>query len=97
MRTCWRVAELDAARADTSAAGRNGGDVQHDPDTDVPRHENFVHHPIHATVHEAAHVREIADEGASPATPLILMAVVLLFVVPLVAILIALDFEVPHF
>jgi hypothetical protein len=70
--------------------------MQHDPDSHVPRHESFVHHPIHATVHEAAHAREIADEGASPATPLILMAAVLLFVVPLVAILIALDFEVPH-
>jgi len=72
------------------------GDM-HERAGDESRHESFVHHPIHATVHEAAHVREIADEGASPATPLILMAAVLLFVVPLVAILIALDFDVPHF
>lgn len=63
---------------------------------DESPHESFVHHPIHAAVHEAEHAREIADEGASPATPLILMAAVLLFVVPLVAILITLDFEVPH-
>ena len=45
----------------------------HERAGDESRHESFVHHPIHATVHEAAHVREIA-----------------------VAILIALDFEVPH-
>jgi hypothetical protein len=70
--------------------------MRHDHAADESRHESFVRHPIHATVHEAEHAREIADQGASPATPLIVMAAVLLFVVPLVAILIALDFEVPH-
>jgi hypothetical protein len=87
---------LDADRADASAAGRNRGDMQHGHAGDESPHESFVHHPIHATVHEAEHAREIADAGESAATPVILAAAVLAFIVPLAAILIALDFEVPH-
>jgi hypothetical protein len=70
--------------------------MHHDHASDESRHESFVRHPIHATVHEAEHAREIADEGASPATPLILAAAVLAFIVPLAAILILLDFGVAH-
>jgi hypothetical protein len=63
----------------------------------VPQGESFVHHPIHATVHEAEHVREIADEGDRALTPVILAAAVLAFIVPLAAVLMLLDFGVAHF
>jgi len=71
--------------------------MNHGHGSDVPQDESFVHHPIHATVHEAEHVREIADEGESPVTPVILAAAVLAFVVPFAAILMLLDFGVSHF
>lgn len=61
------------------------------------RHESVVRHPIRATVHEAAHMREIADEGDSPATPVLLAGVVLGFVAPLAALLILLAFGIAHF
>jgi hypothetical protein len=64
---------------------------------DVPQDESFVHHPIHATVYEAEHVREIADEGDRAVTPVILAAAVLAFIVPLAAVLMLLDFGVAHF
>jgi hypothetical protein len=63
----------------------------------VPQDESFVHHPMHATVHEAEHVREIADEGDRAVTPVILAAAVLAFIVPLAAVLMLLDFGVAHF
>jgi len=71
--------------------------VQPDQSSDVPRHESFLRHPIRATVHEAEHAREIANEGASAATPAILALAVLVFVVPLAAILMLLAFGAAHF
>jgi hypothetical protein len=62
----------------------------------LPERERFVRHPIHATEHEAAHLRDVAEEGVSPATPAILAGAVLLVVVPLAAILMVLAFEIPH-
>lgn len=73
------------------------GDVEHEQRTDAPPDESFVHHPIHSVVHEAAHLRQIADEGESPATPAIVAAAVLAFVIPLAATLIFLAFAVAHF
>lgn len=73
------------------------GGVQHDQPTNAPRHESFVRHPIHATVVEAAHVRQVADKGESPATPAVLIGAVLGFVVPLAAIIILLAFGSAHF
>lgn len=71
--------------------------MQHGQAASAQRHETFIRHPIRATVHEAAHLRQIADEGASPATPAILAGVVLAFIVPLVSMLILLDFVIGHF
>jgi hypothetical protein len=71
--------------------------MDHENVGDVPQDESFVHHPIHATVHEAEHVREIADEGDRAVTPVILAAAVLAFIVPLAAVLMLLDFGVAHF
>jgi hypothetical protein len=71
--------------------------MDHENVGDVPQNESFVHHPIHATVHEAEHVREIADEGDRAVTPVILAAAVLAFIVPLAAVLMLLDFGVAHF
>jgi hypothetical protein len=73
------------------------GDMDRDHVGDTPQDESFVRHPIYATVHEAEHVREIADEGDSPVTPVILAAAVLAFVVPLAAVLMLLDLGVAHF
>ena len=73
-------------------------DVQDDQSSDVPPHESLIRHPIHATVHEAEHLREIADEGASPKTPAILVGAVLAFIIPFAALLMLLAFEVAaHF
>jgi hypothetical protein len=72
-------------------------DVEHDHLIDLPRQESFIHHPIHTIAHEAAHLREIADKGDSTATPAILVAAVVAFVVPIAALLILLDFGVAHF
>lgn len=58
--------------------------------------ESFVHHPIRAVENEAAHMRDVAEEGTSPATPAILAGAVLVVVVPLAALLMLLAFEIPH-
>jgi hypothetical protein len=62
----------------------------------TPQHESFVRHPIRAAEHEAAHMRDVAEEGTSPATPAILAGAVLVVVVPLAALLMVLAFEIPH-
>jgi hypothetical protein len=71
--------------------------VRRERPADVTRGDSVVRHPIHAAVHEAAHLREIANEGESTATPAILIAAVLAFVVPLVAGVITLADLVAHF
>jgi len=88
---------LGAGREDARACGREGGGVPHDQPNDVSEHERFVRHPIHVAVHEAEHMREIADEGVSPATPAIVVVAVIAFLAPLVAILILLVFGIAHF
>jgi hypothetical protein len=64
--------------------------------TDVPR-ERFVRHPICASMKEAEHLRELANDGDSPATPVIVAAVVLAFVIPIVAFFVLLAFVISHF
>jgi hypothetical protein len=80
-----------------AARGNIVGDVQHDPPRNVPQHESFARHPVRATEHEAAHVRDIVDEGKSSATPAILVGVVLAFIVPIATVLMLLAFGVAHF
>ena len=46
---------------------------------------------------EAAHVRDVVDEGESPVTPAILVGVVLAFIVPIATVLMLLTFGVGHF
>ncbi len=65
--------------------------------TNVQGPDGFVRHPIHATVEEASHLREVAQKGESPATPVIVVAAVLVFVVPLVVVLTLLVFGIAHF
>jgi hypothetical protein len=60
------------------------------------RHESFLRHPIGATVHEADHLREIADEGESPATPVILAGAAIVFVTPLAARVFLLVIGITH-
>jgi hypothetical protein len=73
------------------------GSVHHDQATDVSQHERFVRHPVQVAEHEAEHMREIADEGVSPATPAIVVVAVIAFIVPFVAILVLLVFTIAHF
>jgi hypothetical protein len=73
------------------------GHVQHDPARNVQQHESFARHPIRATEQEAAHVREVVDDGESPATPAILVGVVLALIVPIATVLMLLAFGVGHF
>jgi hypothetical protein len=72
------------------------GDVQEQRIDPSPR-ESFVRHPTRAAAAEAAHFRQVADEGESPETLAIVVAVVLAFLVPLVASLIALTFVIAYF
>jgi hypothetical protein len=74
----------------------NLGVVPHERSTNTERRDGFAH-PIHATVAETAHLRDVAEEGESPATPVIVVAAVLVFVVPLVAALTLLAFGIAHF
>jgi hypothetical protein len=63
----------------------------------VQQHESFARHPIRATEQEAAHAREVVDDGESPATPAILVGVVLALIVPIATVLMLLAFGVGHF
>jgi hypothetical protein len=63
----------------------------------VPQHESFARHPVRAAEHEAAHVREIVNEGESPATPATLVGVVFAFIVPTATVLMVLAFGVAEF
>jgi hypothetical protein len=60
------------------------------------RRESFLQHPIGATVHQADHLREIADEDESPATPVILAGAAIVFVIPLAALVFLLVFGIAH-
>ena len=71
--------------------------MQHDEHVDRPLDDSFVRHPIHATAHEAEHLREIADEGESAATPAILALTAAAFLVLLVALLITVVVVSAHF
>jgi hypothetical protein len=88
---------LVLAAKTTATPGNIVGDVQHDPSRNVPPHESFARHPVRATEQEAAHVRDIAKEGESPATPAVLVGVVLAFIVPIATVLMLLAFGVAHF
>ena len=72
-------------------------DVHHDQPNGVQRHEAFVRHPIAATVHEASHLREIADEGESASTPAILAGAVFASVIAIAAIVFVVVYGVVHF
>jgi hypothetical protein len=72
-------------------------DLQKDQPAGTPHRGSFSRHPIHATVEEAEHLREVADEGESPATPAIVAGVVFTFILPLATFLILLAFVVMHF
>lgn len=70
------------------------GAVAHE-DTD-PRRRS-AHRPVHAAVEEVEHLRQVADEGSSPATPAIVAAAVLAFIVPLAATFMLVAFLIWHF
>jgi len=56
------------------------------------RRSRARHHPVHAAEQELEHLRETADEGESASTPAIVIGEILLFLIPLVAILIGASF-----
>ena len=60
-------------------------------------HENPVRHPIHAAEHEVEHLADVADEGESPATPLIVILAVGLVALVVVALLIVAAFLAAHY
>ena len=86
---------LGAGNEDEGSARRHRWNVQHDPPRNVPQHENFARHPVRATDHEASRVREIANEGESPATPATLVGVA--FIVSIATVLMLLAFGVAEF
>ena len=47
-----------------------------------------LRHPVEHLTHDVEHAREVADEGESAATPLILIGAMLLVLIPLAALLI---------
>lgn len=50
---------------------------------DAPPRGDAVRHPLKHAEHEFAHLREVVDEGESPATPVILIAGLVLILVPI--------------
>jgi hypothetical protein len=60
-------------------------------------HESPLRHPIHAAEHEVEHLAEVAEEGESPATPLIVIAGISVVVLAIVSLLIGLAFLVAHY
>jgi hypothetical protein len=72
------------------------GDMEREQSADTTA-DDFVHHPLRAAAHEAAHLREVADKGESPKTPAIIAATVIAFVVPLAATVMLLAFTIAHF
>jgi hypothetical protein len=86
---------LGAGNEDEGSAKQHPWDVQHDPPRNVPQYESFARHPVRATEHEAARVREIANEGESRATPATLVGVA--FIVPIATVLMLLAFAVAEF
>jgi hypothetical protein len=71
--------------------------MQNDQPGDTPQDESFARHPIHATEEEAAHLRQVADEGESPRTPAIVVGAVPAFILPLAASLMLLGFALYYF
>jgi hypothetical protein len=71
--------------------------MHHDLPNGVQRHEALVRHPIAATVREASHLREIADEGESAATPAILAGAALAFVITIAALVFLFVYSIAHF
>jgi hypothetical protein len=57
--------------------------VQHD--APLPRGDT-LRHPLEHAKHEVHHLYEVADEGESAATPLILIATVIVVLVPIAAL-----------
>jgi hypothetical protein len=53
-----------------------------------PQRGDAVRHPVEHVKHEVDHAREVVDEGESAATPLILIAGMLLIVIPIAALMI---------
>jgi hypothetical protein len=51
-------------------------------------HESPLRHPVHAAEHEVEHLAEVAEEGESAATPLIVIVAVSLVAIVVVALLI---------
>ena len=60
-------------------------------------HESPLRHPVHAAEHEVEHLADIAEEGESPATPLIVIVAVGLVAFVVVAVLIAAAFLAAHY
>ena len=91
-----QVGRLSASteRADDSAANPERQDEKAAPAVTQPEapsqgeHEHHVPHPIRSAEHEVEHLREVADEGESAATPAILTGGLLAVLIAIVAILI---------
>ena len=62
--------------------------------THDPRRERLVRRPVRASEHELEHLRRITEAGDTAATPAILAGAVLVFVVPLAAIVTLLAFGI---
>src|SRR6476659_7538770 len=66
----------------------NGGNGGHDSQS--------LRHPVTAAEHEVEHLRAVADEGESGATPAILTGRVMAIVLPIVVIIIGLSLFAAH-
>ena len=60
-------------------------------------HESPLRHPVHAAEHEVEQLAEVAQEGESPATPMIVIVAVGLVAFVVVAVLIAAAFLAAHY
>jgi hypothetical protein len=60
-------------------------------------HESPIRHPVHAAEHEVEHLAEVAKEGESPATPLIVILAVAAVALVVVVLLIGAAFLAAHY
>jgi hypothetical protein len=60
-------------------------------------HESAARHPIKAAEHEVEHLAEVAEEGESDKTPLIVIGTILVVSALIVAVVLALALVIAHY
>ena len=60
-------------------------------------HESPIRHPVHAAEHEIEHLADVAEEGESATTPLIVIVAIALVALVVIVLLIGAAFLAAHY